>query len=68
MSDEKKFDSSEYATLFDNSTNNFNELSFLMLIFLIIMFNGFGNNSESFLKGKIEAYENILKGFDDNER
>lgn len=63
MPDNKNFDTNE-----PYNPNSFNELFWFALMFMPLLFGNSPLNSESFLKGKIEAYENVLKGFDCNER
>lgn len=71
MPDNKNFDTAEFLNGLNNEPYNpsfFNELFWVALMFMPFLFGNNFSNSESFLKGKIEAYENVLKGFDCNER
>lgn len=70
MPDNKNFETSDFAKLFqDSSSNNsLDPIWILIMCMLLMEFWPNSNSTESFLKGKIEAYENVLKGFDCNER
>lgn len=71
MENEKDFNFSDYASIFNSDFSKSNDSMNLLWILLLFMPLFFGNNSssmESYLKGKIEAYENVLKGFENNER
>lgn len=46
--------------------NTFDDFFWLFVIFFLAMPFGGNSSKESYLNGKVDAYENILKGFDDN--
>lgn len=51
----------------ENKLNDSNSFDFGMLLILMLMISfGFNTHSDNsyYLQGKIDAYENILKGFD----
>lgn len=69
MENEKDFNFSEYQKFFNNNSNEFNDFNnWFLLMIIIMLFWGTGNETKSYLQGKIEAYENVLKGFENNER
>lgn len=64
MPDEKN----EQNNDFFGNNNNFDPIWLILLFMLFFGFYPNSNSMESYFKGKIDAYENVLKGFDDNGR
>lgn len=63
MSTDKDFDVSELSKIF-SETGNYQNNDFLFMLIIIMLFIGFfpkDNETTQYLKGKIDAYENILK-------
>lgn len=67
MEDKKEFDAAEFLKSCNNDffkTNNSIDNIWIVLLFMIFFaFQPHMGCNESYLKGKVEAYENILKGF-----
>lgn len=63
MPTDNNFDAAEFAKIFSEPNKNQNSDFFFMLS-ILMLFNGFlpkDSETSQYLKGKIDAYENILK-------